>query len=163
MAATYTYAVGVPKTVPVAKTRVFIGTKAENPDNDAFIEIGGVTTIPSYGPTDSPIKIDFVGYENTITEKGQTDPGGGNLDCAYLPDNAGQLAVAAARADREGNYNIRFILPNKPTPNGTGTIVDLKAKIMAAPISGGGANDYQKMQVQLAFNSLPVVTAAASS
>lgn len=163
MTATYTFATDVPKTVPVAKTKIFIGTKLDNPANDTFVEIGGVTTIPSYGPTDSPIKIDFVGHRTTVTEKGQTDPGGGDLECAWLPTDAGQIALAAAQADSEGNYNFRLILPNKPTVDGTGTIVDLKAKVMSFNNPGGGASDYQKARANLAFNSLPVFTPASST
>lgn len=163
MAATYTYATAVPATVPVVKTKVFIGTKATSPTNDAFVEIGGVTQIPEFGPTNNPITISVVGYDLDLTEKGTTKPGGGDLMCAYIEGDAGQAALTAARTDSEGNYNIRFILPNKPTTNGTGTIVDIKAKVMSAATQMGGGSDYVKFKANFAFNSLPTKTAPVST
>lgn len=163
MSATYTYATAIPASIPVVKTKCFLGTKATSPDSDAFVEIGGVTAIPEFGPTDNPITISVVNYELDITEKGTIKPGGGDLMCVYIEGDAGQEALAAARDDRDGNYNFRMIFPNKPTTNGTGTIIDLKCKVMSASTQMGAGQDYVKFKATLAFNSLPVKTDPAST
>lgn len=163
MAVSYVYATAVPATIPVAKTKVFIGTKASSLTSETFTEIGGVLTVPTFGPSDTPINIETVGYGLRLTEKGVTVPGGGDLTCAYIEGDAGQEACVTAQADKDGNYNIRMIFPNKPSTNGTGTIVDIKAKIMNAPIQAGGSNDFYKRAINLMFNSLPVYTDPAST
>lgn len=163
MPASYTYATDVPASIPVSKSKFFIGTKATDADNDEYIEVGGVMSIPDFGPTDQDITIDTVGYGLVLTEKGSTNPGGGQLDCVFIVGDAGQAALIDAQEDKDGNYNFRIEFPNKPSPGGRGTMKTIKGKVMAAPIGAGGPNNPYMLRVALRYNSLPTTIAAAST
>lgn len=156
-----------PVLFPVAKTRVFLGTTASSPVADAFTEIGSVLSIPNFGPTETPIKIQTIGDDLELTLKGNTTIGGGNLECAMDITDAGQIALVAAQAVKTGNYNLRIIFPNGPTGNPSdpttshGTIKDIKVLIMSAEVQEGTANNPTKQVFSLGFNSLPSTIAAA--
>lgn len=158
--ATYTTASSTPNTVTVSKIKVFIGTTTTTADNDAFVEIGGVMDIPNFGPKDTDIKIQTVGNGLEVTEKGVTTLGGGDLVCVRDYSDAGQTAAKAAHLVKSGNYNIRFIFPNPATSTGTGTMYDVKAKIMGVQEVTGGPNNPVKMNITLGFNSIPAMTSA---
>lgn len=167
MALSYITAAATPTTITVAKTRVFLGTTATSPTADTFTEIGGVLSIPTFGPKETDIKIQTVGQDLEVTEKGVTTLGGGDLECVEDIADAGQVAMIAAQAVKTGNYNLRIIFPNSPTSNASdpsvshGTIKDIKVKVMGSQVVTGGPNNPIKRMFTLAFNSLPTTTAAA--
>ncbi len=167
MALSYIPAAAVPNTVAVAKTRVFIGTKAASPTADTFTEIGGVLEIPTFGPRETDVKIQTVGQDLEVTEKGVTTLGGGDLPCVLDDQDDGQAAMLLAQADKTGNYNLRIIFPDGPTGNPTdpsvshGTIKDIKVKVMGAQEVSGGPNNPWKRTFNLAYNSKPATVAPA--
>lgn len=166
MALSYIAASATPTLVAVAKTRVFIGTTATSPTADTFTEVGGVLEIPSFGPSETPIKVQTVGQDLEVTLKGVTTLGGGTLKCVDDIADAGQLALAAAQQVKTGNYNLRIIFPNGPTGNPTdpsvshGTIKDIKVVVLGAQEILGGPNNPIHREFVLGFNSLPTTTAA---
>lgn len=160
MTASYTAASIIPTTIPVASTRVYLGTTTTTADNDTFVEIGGVLSIPTFGPSDTDVKIQTVGNNLEVTEKGVVSPGGGELECVRDVSDTGQTNLIAAEAVLTGNYNLRIVFPNKATSTGTGTMADIKTKVMGVQISTGGPNNPVKLMAKLAFNSRPTYTAA---
>lgn len=159
--ATYTDAASTATLVGVAKTRVFLGTTTTTANNDAYVEIGGVLSIPNFGADDTAVKTQLVGQDLEVTTKGVTTLGGGNLECARDVADTGQTNMNTAQADKSGNnYNIRIVLPNKSTSTGTGTMYDVKAQILGSQIVTGGPNGVVKVNYNLGFNSRPAITAA---
>lgn len=159
--ATYTQASATITAVGVAKTKVYLGTTTTTPGNDAFVEIGGVMTIPDFGPSDTPIKVQTVGQDLEVTFKGVTTLGGGSLELVKDETDAGQTNLAAAELDKTGaNYNVRIIQPNNATSTGTGTMYDIKTQVMSFAVQTGGPNNPAKIKADLAYNSRPTKTAA---
>jgi hypothetical protein len=158
--ATYTSAASVPTTVAVASTKVYLGTTTTTADNDAFVEIGGVMEIPDFGPKASDVKIQTIGNNLEVTEKGVVTLGGGDLMCVRDYSDQGQTNAIAAQLVQSGNYNLRIVFPNKVTSTGTGTMKDIKVKIMGTQDVTGGPNNPAKLRITLGFNSVPATTAA---
>jgi len=159
--ASYTPASSTATLVGVAKTKVYLGTSTTTADNDAFVEIGGVMEIPEFGASDTEIKTQLVGQDLEQTDKGVTTLGGGNLVCARDYSDTGQTNMSAAQADKSGvNYNLRIVFPNKITSTGTGTMYDLKVKVLGDRIVTGGPNNITKVNYALGFNSRPTKTPA---
>lgn len=166
MSLSYTVAATTPTTIPVTKTRCFIGTTATSPTADQFTEIGGVTDIPSFGPVDNAVKTQTIPSGLEITDHGVTALGGGSMKCVFDPTDAGQIALVAAQLVKAGNYNFRMIFPNGVTGNPSdpsvshGTINDIKIKVLGAQNVVGTAANVQTIDFTLGYNSLPAVTAA---
>lgn len=158
---TYITASSTATLVGVAQTKVFLGTTTTTPSNDTFTEIGGVLDIPEFGASDTKILTQLVGQDLEQTDKGVTTLGGGNLQCARDYSDAGQTNMSTAQADKTGsNYNLRIIQPNKATSTGTGTMYDIKVKVLGDRIVTGGPNNITKVNYELGFNSRPTKTAA---
>ena len=162
MTATYTFANAASVAVGVAKSKVFLGTQTTTPNNDGFIEIGGVTSIPDFGPTATAVKVQTIGNPIEVTLKGVETLGGGDLELIKDETDAGQAALLLAQADFTGvPYNLRIIQPNPATASGTGTTYDIKTMVMSEGVSAGGPNNPWKAKVTLAFNTVPIKTAAS--
>lgn len=158
---TYISASSTATLVGVAKTRVFLGTTTTTPSNDTFTEIGGVMSVPNFGPSDTEVRTQLVGQDLEVLTKGVTTLGGGMLECARDFSDTGQTNMITAQADKTGaNYNIRVVLPNRATSTGTGTMYDVKAQVLGAQIVTGGPNGVTKINFNLGFNSRPDITAA---
>ena len=166
MTLSYHVAATTPTTIPVTKTRCFIGTTAADPTTDTYIEIGGVTDIPSFGPVDNAVKTQTIPSGIEITDHGVTALGGGSMKCVFDPSDAGQIALTAAQLVKAGNYNLRMIFPNGVTTNPSdpstshGTINDIKIKVLGAQNVVGTAANVNMMDFTLGYNSFPTVTAA---
>lgn len=166
MALSYILASSVPTTITVAKTRVFIGTTAADPTTDTYTEVGAVKEIPTFGPKETEIKIQTIGNDLEITEKGVTTLGGGDLTVAQDLTDAGQAAMAAAQAAKTGNYNMRLVFPDGVsgasvlTSASHGTYIDLKIKVLGTQTMTGGPNNEIRTTYNIAFNSKPTKTAA---
>ncbi len=159
--ATYTNASSTATLVGVAKTKVYLGTTTSTPDNDTFTEIGGVMSIPSFGPSDTEVRTQLVGQDLEQLNKGVTTLGGGMLECAKDETDTGQGNMITAQLDKSGaNYNIRIVQPNKSTSTGTGTMYDIKAQILGSQVVMGGPNEVSKIQFNMGFNSRPTKTPA---
>ena len=159
--ATYTDAASTATLTAVAKTKVYLGTSTTTASNDAFVEIGGVLEIPEFGADDTAIKTQLVGQDLEQTDKGVTTLGGGNLVCARDYSDTGQTNLRTAQQDKtSANYNLRIIQPNKQTSTGTGTMYDIKVKVLGDRIVMGGPNNITKVNFSLGFNSRPAITAA---
>lgn len=155
MPASYTNASADVTSVAMINTRVFIGTTTTTADNDAFIEIGGVMTIPTFGPKNDQVTLDML--KKRVKEKGVVEYGGGTFEFVRDFSDAGQDALIAARAVTKGNYNLRIVFDDKATS--TGTMVDIKVKVMSAQdVPGGGPNNALKLSSEMAFNSAPAYT-----
>ena len=139
---------------------MYFGTQATLPGNDAFVEIGGVTSIPPYGADATPIKIQTIGNSLELTEKGVNTLGGGTLECVRDTSDTGQTNLSNAQLTGAGNYNLRIIWNDKATTNGTGTIKDIKVKVLGDQTIMGGPNNPTKINFTLGYNSIPVTTAA---
>ncbi|MDO8313080.1 MAG: hypothetical protein Q7T25_14190 [Sideroxyarcus sp.] len=76
----------------------------------AFTAIGQVETFPSYGLTRSVNE--FTPITGTITTvKGADGFGGGDMTCADIPADAGQVILKAA-ASSENHYSMKVTLPD---------------------------------------------------
>lgn len=76
----------------------------------AFTAIGQVETFPSYGLTRAIQE--FTPITGTITTvKGADSFGGGDLTCADIPADAGQVILKAA-ASSENHYSMKVTLPD---------------------------------------------------
>ena len=166
MSLSYTVASATPKITPVLRTRIFIGTQATSPTADAFIEIGGVLKLPSFGPSDNPIKTMPIGTGLEQTSHGGTTLGGGDLMCIYDPTDAAQNALSAAYLVTTGNYNFRMIFNDGVTANPSdpsvshGTIKDIKVVVLADQIEGADTTAIYQKKFTLGYNSAPVTTSA---
>lgn len=166
MPLSYATAAATPTTITVAGTRVFLGTTASDPTGDTFTEIGGVLTIPDFGPASKEVVVECVN-QPVVREKGATDYGTGMVTSALDLADAGQIALKAARDVLSGNYNLRLVFPDGPsgkdvlTSVSHGTLVDIKVKVATAVEKRGGPNNTMILETQLFFNSAPTKTAKA--
>ena len=166
MSLSYVVAMATPTTIAVTKTRCFIGTTATSPTADTFTEIGGVTEIPAYGPSDSPVLTSTIPSGIELTDHGVTKLGGGTLKCVMDVADAGQLALVAAQLVKAGNYNFRMIFPNGVTANPSdpsvshGTITDLKVKVLSASVPTATSAGVYMLEFAFGYNTVPAVTAA---
>lgn len=158
MPATYTNASDDITSVALIDTRVFIGTTTTTADNDAFVEIGGVLSIPNFGPKNDAVTLDTM--KKRIKEKGVVEYGGGTFEFVRDFTDAGQTALVAAQKVTKGNYNLRLVFADKATSTGTGTMIDIKVKVMGAQNVAGGPNGALKLSADMAFNSEPAKTVA---
>ena len=153
MVATYTYATaGGALPVGVAKQRVYIGTKAVSPTNDAFTEIADVESFPGIGGSAELITTKTL--TAVIYSKGTVSFGTGDMTCVIRNGDAGQAAVVAAGNDFSGtSFNFRIIGPDVASSTGTGTIRDIKALVMGTPVQYGTGSNVLMYKAALGFNS----------
>ena len=149
------------KPIGVAKTTLYIGVAGFTPASNAtWTELGSILSLPGVGATDALIAQDVINGPK-IKLKGSTDQGGGALELGADMSDAGQTALKAAYADKTNDYPFRYILPNPATTTGTGTMIDVTAKIMSDPFDfGNGPNNQVKIKADLQVTTAPVVTAA---
>lgn len=159
--ATYTAASTTTTRIQVASTKVYIGTQTTTPDNDAFVEVGQVTSVPDFGGSATAVKTQFVGQNLESTDKGVVTFPSASIECARNPSDTGQTNMITASQDTtSSDYNIRIIAPNKATSTGTGTTYDIKCKVLSAKYGMGGPNNVEKITFELGQNTLPTITAA---
>lgn len=165
MALSYTTAAATPTTITVAGTRVFLGTTATDPTTDTYTEIGGVLTIPSFGPSDAEVKVECVN-QPVQRAKGSTDYGATTMTSALDRSDAGQIALKAAQGVKTGNYNLRLVFPDGVsgrtvlTSASHGTLVDVKVQVATAMEKRDGPNNVVTLETNLFVNSAPTITAA---
>lgn len=160
MPASYSNASATAQSVAMINTKVYLGTQTTTADNDAFVEIGGLLSIPNFGISFDEVATQTMS-QGEIKDKGAKKFGGGQFEFVRDLTDAGQTAWMAASQVTAGNYNLRIIFDNKATSTGTGTMQDIKVKIMGyQEVPGGGPNNSLKLQSQVSFNSAPVKTAA---
>ena len=127
--------------IAVAGSKFYIGTTATTASSDTFTLVAGMQSIDKLQATASDIKVDTTDNPRTQHLKGQTDGGTTQFKLSYIEGDEGQTAIAAAQADQAGiPYNIRWVLANKMTSTGTGTIFDVKAQVASFDYGGGGPN-----------------------
>lgn len=97
----------------------------------AYTVIGGIRTFS--GPGGQANIIDATTLQSTGKEKliGLKDEGTFSLSCVYLPTDAGQIAVQAARAAGTAkNYRVAFSDPDT-------TVLEFSGFAMSYTLSGG--------------------------
>ena len=146
---------------PVAKTQFLIGTTTTTASGDTFSTVGSVMDMGTVSATFKDVPVETIDNALVRHLKGTEDPGITSLKIAFDAGDAGQLALETALADQTNDYNLRFILPNKATTTGTGTIIDVKGKIMGSDIVIGTPNNVVQRSVSLGLNSIRTFTAAS--
>lgn len=160
MALSYTPASANVTSLAMINTKVYLGTTTTTAGNDAFVEIGGLLTMPNFGPMYDEVATQTIS-QGEIKDKGALKYGGGTFEFARDLTDTGQTNLITAAGVTAGNYNLRMIFDNKATSTGTGTTVDIKVKVMGAQaVPGGGPNNVLKLTAPMGFNSAPAYTAA---
>lgn len=146
--------------VSVAGSKFYIGTTATTASTDTFTLVGSVESIDKLAAMAADIKVDTIDNNRTQHLKGQVDGGTTQVKLAYVEGDTGQTALSLAQADQTGvPYNIRWVLPNKATSTGTGTIFDVKAQIASFGYTGGGPNKEVGVDVSCYLTSSVTKTA----
>ena len=135
-------------------------TKTEFEALSDWEEISNVGTIPDNGPSEAEITYATLAH-GTIKAKDSTDFGGGDLECRYIPDDAGQLALATAAAT-ELDYPIKFVAPDAETGFDP-TVIYVRAQISGPRMLGGGTGDFKRLQFTTMNNQYLLVPKAASA
>jgi hypothetical protein len=126
----------------VAGTLFYIGTTESTPSPDDWVVIEDVANIGDLGTTFSKIVRESIGdgYTRQIkgTESVPTFPLVMNRD----DDDAGQVAVLAASADRNSFYNFRVV-------ENDGTVIVFQGRVFGFMRKYGGVNNLKQISCDI--------------
>lgn len=121
-----------------------------------WVEVKNVGKLPESGSTTNTVKYDTIDTNVTQKAKGVSDAGGGNLEVAYTPDDAGQAALRQA-AQTNYMYATKRELNDAPDDKHTNTVFYNRGIISGPTHSGGGVEDFVTETFTIANNQIEVV------
>ena len=114
-----------------------------------WTDVGSCGSVGDWLTTDNIINYDTVDDNVTNKQKGVKDAGSPDVECAYIPDDAGQIAMLAA-SKLTSNFGFRLTLSN-------GDILYSRGVVGGGGIGGGGGReDFVTRQFSLGLNQEPV-------
>lgn len=156
-----------------AGTKIYIGAVMDDVDTDVtstsfaaqtWVEIGGHTSIGSFGDTAAEVSAQEIGRARDIRQKGTRNAGTLTLTCNLNTTDAGQIALIAAEKTNF-NYAFRVVFPDKPatgaSPKGSERL--FYGIVMAAPENLSTANQFAQLEVRVAINSNIVKIVASAT
>lgn len=146
-----------------AGTMIYIGTQAEDPENDTFVQIKRILTIGDFG-SESEVTDDATCLEDTVKKKRKGIPDSGDLEISgnFIPDDPGQLLLKTASDTHTSvPYNVRIKFNNTPDGGATPLTVDMKCIISKFKKSAGEVNGKYGFSSNAAISGAIFETAAA--
>lgn len=153
-----------------AASRIYISSVAVgNTDLDqgdfeglTWVEIGGIGSRGEQGKSTNIITYDT--WDTTVVQKakGMTDAGGGDLELARNPSDAGQVILAAASVvGNNDNYGFKEVRADGASGN-TGTVIYNRGMVTGPRRPGGRNEDFDLVIFTLAFQQEEVVVSPLS-
>ena len=85
----------------------------------AWVDVGGLVSLPDLGDTDSEVSGIFLGLKRTKYRNGSASGASGDVVCSYQVTDAGQVILAAAKS---ANCDIYARVTLSDTPCAAGTV-----------------------------------------
>ena len=146
-----------------AGKKLYICATPQNADLDAddfealtWVQVKGVGNHGESGTTTNILNYDT--WDTTVTQKakGVSDAGSPEIEVARLPTDAGQVAMRVA-AKTNLNYAFKLEGNDKPTVNGTPTIIYTRGLVTGPRRPNGRVEDFDLEVFTLALNQTEVV------
>lgn len=119
----------------------------------AWVEIGFIESLGTFGDTSQSVTFDAVGRGRTIKKKGSRDAGTMEIVCGIDYSDTGQIAVRAAEATKN-DYAFKVEFNDAPSTSGAKNSVRyFVAQVMSAAEELSGTNNIMKLNVSLGINS----------
>ena len=155
---------------PVAGRKIFIGGVKARPDGGTvtsttftgvtWVEVKGWMTMGQVGDVSSVITAQLINESRDVKLKGTRNAGSMDNTFAWLPTDAGQIAMDAAGADDE-NYAFKIQMNDNIGSLTTPTKLEFLGLVVSQPYDGGGPNDVGQRRWQIEINTNVLVTAAS--
>lgn len=148
---------------PSAEATVSIGTTAADAAGDTFIQLGGLVTVPSFGPKYGVGKVNLLSSRNVKKYKTSRDDGAIDLQLAQDLTDPGQAACETALAS-DSFYNLKVTLNDAGSGAGaTPTTITMKVLVTGLTTDIEGTEDYVKTVISVEVQSGSIVRTAATA
>lgn len=128
-----------------------------------WVEVKNVGSRGETGKSTNMLNYNTWGDRVIQKAKGMTDAGGGDLECARLPTDPGQIILrAAAAGDNNNNYAFKELRSDGPV-GGTGTIFYNRGLVTGPKRPGGRNEDFDLEVFTLGFQQEEIVVAPSSA
>jgi hypothetical protein len=124
-----------------------------------YVEIGFVESLGEFGDESASVDFAVLGDGRIRKAKGARNSGELALACAYIADDAGQIAMETAEGTNL-SYAFKVELPNKITGGGTNEFVYFKGLVMSKRRNVGSNDNVVRRTFNIGLNSALTVIAA---
>lgn len=145
-----------------AGSKIYIGPANSTANTEqafeglAYVEIGKVVNIGSFGISYQAVTSDQLGGRLTKTFKGQKSAGSPTIVYDYAAEDDGQQDVAAAlESDSDFAFKIELGDAGDDSPSAPTTFY-FRARVMANPLADVQPNDMVRRNLVIAINSVPI-------
>lgn len=155
---------------PVAGRKIYIGDAVTRPAGgvvDAstfagvtYVEVAGWTQMGTIGDVASVITAQLIDERRDVKLKGTFNAGSMDNTFAWLPTDAGQIAMDAAVA-LDDHFAFKVEMTDDIGALTTPTRLEFLGLVVSQPYDGGGPNDIGARRWQIEINTNVLVTPAA--
>jgi hypothetical protein len=140
-----------------AGSRLYLGTTQaastqQDFESDSYVEVGEVEDLGEFGDESEEVTFTALGDRRVRKFKGPRNAGTMAVVCGHDSSDDGQAAMKAAEAT-DFDYNVKVVLNDALTLNGSPTTIYFRGKVMSKKRNVGNVSNVVRHNFNVAINS----------